>query len=145
MTPAVVAGPLSAIKRISSRRARGLLPGLRLLSGAIIAFELWDLGSWHAVAARQVRFARDTGALVHLQLALNILAATHLVAGELTTATRLLEEDRLIGEATGNPPVAYAEMVLAAWRGRATEASELIEATVREAAAGGLGVNFAPT
>ena len=112
-------------------------------AGAIIAFELWDLDSWHAVAARQVRFARDTGALVHLQLALNILAATHLVAGELTTATRLLEEDRLIGEATGNPPVAYAEMVLAAWRGRATEASELIEATVREAAVGGLGVNFA--
>jgi DNA-binding CsgD family transcriptional regulator len=112
-------------------------------AGAIIAFELWDFDSWHAVAARQVRFARDTGALVHLQLALNILAATHLFAGELTTTARLLEEDRLIGEATGNPPVAYTEMVLAAWRGRATEASELIEATVREAAAGGLGVNFA--
>jgi ATP/maltotriose-dependent transcriptional regulator MalT len=112
-------------------------------AGAIIAFELWDFDSWHAVAARQVRFARDTGALVHLQLALNILASTHVVAGELTTAARLLEEDRLIGEATGNPPVAYAEMMLAAWRGRAAEASELIEATVREAAAGGLGVNFA--
>jgi DNA-binding CsgD family transcriptional regulator len=112
-------------------------------AGAIIAFELWDFDSWHAVAARQVQFARDTGALVHLQLALNILASTHLVAGELTTAARLLEEDRLIGEATGNPPVAYSEMILAAWRGRATEASELIEATVREAAAGGLGVNVA--
>jgi ATP/maltotriose-dependent transcriptional regulator MalT len=81
---------------------------------------------------------------VHLQLALNFLASTHVVAGELTTAARLLEEDRLIGEATGNPPVAYAEMMLAAWRGRAAEASELIEAAVREAAAGGgLGVNFA--
>jgi DNA-binding CsgD family transcriptional regulator len=112
-------------------------------AGAIIAFELWDFDSWHAVAARQVRFARDTGALVHLQLALNILASTHVVAGELTTAARLLEEDRLIGEATGNPPVAYTEMMLAAWRGRAAEASELIEATVREAATGGLGVNFA--
>jgi ATP/maltotriose-dependent transcriptional regulator MalT len=78
-----------------------------------------------------------------LQLALNLLASTHLVAGELTTAARLLEEDRLIGEATGNPPVAYTAMMLAAWRGRAAEASELIEATVREAAVGGLGVIFA--
>jgi DNA-binding CsgD family transcriptional regulator len=112
-------------------------------AGAMIAFELWDFDSWHAVAARQVRFARDTGALVHLQLALNLLAATHLVAGELTTAARLLEEDRLIAEATGNPPVAYTATMLAAWRGREADTSELIEATVREAAAGGLGVIFA--
>ena len=33
--------------------------------------------------------------------------------------------------------------MLAAWRGRTAEASELIQATVREAAAGGLGVNVA--
>jgi hypothetical protein len=112
-------------------------------AGAIIAFELWDFESWHALAVRQVQFARDTGALVHLQLALNLLASTHLVAGELTTAARLLEEDRLIGEATGNPSVAYTATMLAAWRGREAEAAELIEATVREAAAGGLGVNFA--
>jgi DNA-binding CsgD family transcriptional regulator len=112
-------------------------------AGAMTAFELWDFDSWHTVAARQVRFARDTGALVHLQLALNLLASTHLVAGELTTAARLLEEDRLIAEATGNPPVAYTAMMLAAWRGREADTSELIEATVREAAVGGLGVIFA--
>jgi DNA-binding CsgD family transcriptional regulator len=112
-------------------------------AGAIIAFELWDAESWHALAARQVQFARDTGALVHLQLALNLLASTHLVAGELTTAALMIEEDRLIAEATGNPPVAYTEMMLAAWRGREAQASELIKATLREAAAGGLGVIFA--
>src|SRR5258707_15432079 len=50
-------------------------------AGAIIAFELWDFESWQAVATRQVRVARDTGALVHLQLALNILPAAHLVPG----------------------------------------------------------------
>jgi len=33
-------------------------------------------------------------------------------------------------------------MMLAAWRGREAQASELIEATLREAAAGGLGVIF---
>jgi DNA-binding CsgD family transcriptional regulator len=109
-------------------------------AGAITALELWDADSWHALVARQVQFARETGALVHLQLALNLLAWTHLVAGELAMAAQLFEEDRLIAEATGNPPVAYNEMMLAAWRGQETQASELIEATLRQATASGLGV-----
>jgi hypothetical protein len=77
---------------------------------------------------------------VQLQLALNILAWTHLVAGELTAAAQLFEEDRLIAEATGNPPLAYNEMLLAAWRGREAQASELIQATLQAPTAGGLGV-----
>jgi len=108
-------------------------------AGITVALELWDAGSWHALAARQVQFARDTGAAVQLQVALNLRAWTHLLAGELTTAAQLLEEDRLIAEATGNPPVAYNEIMLAAWQGQEAPAFELIEATTREAAAGGLG------
>ena len=109
-------------------------------AGAIIALELWDFESWQALVARQTQVARDTGALVQLQLALNILAWTHLVAGELTTAAQLFDEDRLIAEATGNPPVAYNEMLLAAWQGREAQASELIAATLQAPTAGGLGV-----
>jgi DNA-binding CsgD family transcriptional regulator len=108
-------------------------------AGAIVALELWDADSWHALAAVQAQSARDTGALVHLQYALNFLAAAHLFAGELTTAARLIDEDRLIAEVTGNPPVGYAAMALAAWRGREPAASELIEATSRAATARGLG------
>jgi DNA-binding CsgD family transcriptional regulator len=51
----------------------------------------------------------------------------------------MIEEDRLIAEATGNPPVADTEVMLAAWQGREPEASELIEATMQEATAHGLG------
>ena len=80
---------------------------------------------------------------MHLQLALNLLAWTHLVNGELATAAQLYEEDRLIAEATGNPPVAYNEMMLAAWRGQEAPASELIEATLQEATASGLGMTSA--
>src|SRR4029450_14138406 len=89
--------------------------------------------------------ARETGAVVHLQYALTPLAPAHLFAGELATATRLLEEERLIGEATGSPPIGYTEMTLAAWRGREPAASELIEATSRGATArgGGRRVNAA--
>ena len=111
----------------------------------MVALELWDAESSHALAARVAQFARDTGALLHLQFALNFLAVTHLLAGELATAARLIEEDRLIAEATGNPPVAYTAMMLAAWRGQEAQAAELIEATVQEATARGQGrlVSFA--
>ncbi len=103
------------------------------------AQELWDAESWHTLAARMAQFARDTGALVLLQFGLNFLAVPHLLAGELATAARLIEEDRLIAEATGNPPAAYTAMTLAAWRGREAPATELIETTVQEATARGQG------
>jgi len=105
--------------------------------GQIIAMELWDFDSWRALAAGQVRFARDTGALMHLAFALNYLARTHILAGELAAAARLVEEDHLIAEAAGHPPIADTAMMLAAWRGREREAAELIEAISREATASG--------
>jgi DNA-binding CsgD family transcriptional regulator len=106
-------------------------------AGQMAAQELWDAQSARALAVRVARAARDAGALVLLQFALNFLAVFHLLAGELATAAELLEEDRLIADATGNPPVAYTGMLLAAWRGRPAQAAELIEATTREAAARG--------
>ena len=108
-------------------------------ASTIAALELWDAQSWHALAAVQTQFARDTGAPVHLQYALNDLAEAHVVAGELTTAARLVEEDRLIAEVTGSPPARHAAMILAAWRGREPAASELIAETVRAATAFGMG------
>jgi DNA-binding CsgD family transcriptional regulator len=106
----------------------------------IVAVQLWDFESGYALAARQVRVAREAGALVHLQIALNYLGMLHVLAGELGAAERLIDEDRLIAEATGNPPVGYAAMMLAAWQGREQEASELIQATIQEATPRGAGV-----
>jgi ATP/maltotriose-dependent transcriptional regulator MalT len=112
---------------------------------SLIAVELWDFESWHALIVGQAQAARRTGAFVHLQFVLNLLARAHLLAGELTAAAELLDEDRLIADATGNPPVAHATMTLAAWRGREPEATTLIEATVEAATARGVGmlVDFA--
>jgi DNA-binding CsgD family transcriptional regulator len=114
-------------------------------ASALVALELWDAESWHAVAAVQAQAARDTGALAHLQYALNFLTMAHLFAGDSTTAAALVDEDRLIAEVTGNPPVGYAAMALAAWQGQEVQASGLIEATSRAATARGLGrmVSFA--
>ncbi len=80
------------------------------------------------------------GALVHLQFALNYLASAQVVMGELAAAARLMEEDHLIAEATGNPPVALAVMMIETWRGREHQASELIEAISQASAASGLGL-----
>jgi DNA-binding CsgD family transcriptional regulator len=107
----------------------------------IVALELWDAESMQVLAARQVQFARETGAVVHLQLALSFLARSHLLAGELTTVALMIDEDRLIAEATGNPPLWSARMTLAAWRGQENPASELIEATSREASERGWTAN----
>jgi DNA-binding CsgD family transcriptional regulator len=108
-------------------------------ASSLIAAELWDFESWHALAAGQVQAARDSGAFVHLQFALNRLAGADLLAGELAAAAELLDEDRLIADATGNPPVAIATMALAAWRGQEPEATALIEATMETATARGVG------
>jgi DNA-binding CsgD family transcriptional regulator len=111
----------------------------------IVAIEVWDAESFHALASRQVQFARDTGALVQLQFALNLLAWTNLLAGELATTGLLIEEDRRIAEATGNPPLGYMAKTYAAWQGREAEATGLIEATELEATSRGMGrvVSFA--
>ena len=100
----------------------------------IVALEMWDDEALHLLAARQVQVARDTGALVHLQFALSFLARSHMLAGELNAATLMIDEARLIAEATGNPALVNAPMILAAWRGHEAQASELIEATSEEAA-----------
>jgi DNA-binding CsgD family transcriptional regulator len=110
-----------------------------------VAVELWDAESWHFLAGRLAQVARDSGALVQLRLALNFVAGAQILAGELTAASLLIEEDQLIAEATGNVPTRYSAMLLAAWRGRDADASELIEMTAREATERGLGqfVTFA--
>jgi DNA-binding CsgD family transcriptional regulator len=110
------------------------LVGLR--AGGIVAGELWDDDARRALAARQVDVARNAGALVQLQYALSFLAWTHLDAGEVATAVRLLDEDRLIADATGTSPVGFCAVLLAGWQGEEDTAVELYEAMMRLASAG---------
>jgi DNA-binding CsgD family transcriptional regulator len=100
----------------------------------IVALEMWDDHALHLLAARQVQLARDAGALAHLQFALSFLARSHMLAGDLTAAAMMIDEARLIAEATGTPALVNAPMILAAWRGHEARASGLIDATSEEAA-----------
>jgi DNA-binding CsgD family transcriptional regulator len=112
-------------------------------AGITIAMDLCDWDSLGILATRQAQAARDTGALVQLRSAMIFLAAAYVLQGDLSAAARLVDEERLIAEATGTPPVAYGAMMLAAWQGREQEASELIEATVQEGTAREQGFSVA--
>jgi DNA-binding CsgD family transcriptional regulator len=109
-----------------------------------VATELWDFDAGRTVAELLVRRARDAGALVQLQFAANELAVNDMLAGRLTDAAALVEEDRMVSDITGNPPVGYAAMVLAALRGTDAASRLITEARDQTLALGeGRIVNFA--
>ncbi|WIX91380.1 LuxR family transcriptional regulator [Amycolatopsis sp. DG1A-15b] len=112
-------------------------------AGGTLATEVLDYAAGRAFAERQVRLARDSGALVQLQFALNFLANHELLAGNLSAAQALVDEDRLLAEVTGGRPVGYSAILLAALRGR--DASAEITAAASAAAERGQGrvVRFA--
>ncbi|MEU0535591.1 ATP-binding protein [Amycolatopsis tolypomycina] len=135
----LLARALAAVRALDveaegAERVRWLL-GNR--AGGMIATEAADFAAARDFAARQVQLARDAGALVQLQFALNFLGVNELLAGELTAAASSAEEDRVIAEVTGNAPVGYAAMLLEAFRGREARAAELFEDTARQASARG--------
>jgi len=105
-----------------------------------LAIDLWDDDAWHELAARQVAFARDTGALTVMPSALNSFAAFHLWAGELAAAAALTEEARAITEESGIPRADGVSLRLASFPGREDVVLELVEWSRREAAARGEGI-----
>ena len=58
-----------------------------------------------------------------------------MLAGELTAAALLLDEADLIAEATGNPPLVNAPMILAAWRGSTSARGRVDRSQLAEEAA----------
>ncbi len=87
------------------------------LASAIVAVDLWDFESARRLVARQERLARQTGALLRLQFALDFSAALHCIAGDLAAASRMVEERRRIAAATGKQAAEYGGLLLTAFRG----------------------------
>ncbi|WP_370949555.1 AAA family ATPase [Amycolatopsis sp. cg5] len=107
-------------------------------AGGTVATEVLDFESGHLFATRQVRLARESGALVQLQFALNFLANHEVLAGNLTAAEALIDEDRLVAELTGGQAVGFTAMLLAAFRGH-DDAADLISAAAHQATSRGQG------
>jgi DNA-binding CsgD family transcriptional regulator len=117
--------------------------GLSWLAGnraaGIIATEAWDYETGRALAERQVRVARDSGALVQLQFALNFLANNVVLTGDVRTVAALVEEERMLSTMTRVPPLGYSSLLLDAFRGDAARAIPMIGATIETATKDGQG------
>jgi DNA-binding CsgD family transcriptional regulator/tetratricopeptide (TPR) repeat protein len=103
------------------------------------AVAVWDFETCIAVANRGVEFARESGALAVLAVAVNVFAQAVALSGDFERAALLVSEAEAVKEATGSQVGPYGALVLAALQGREAEASALIDSTIREATAGGQG------
>jgi DNA-binding CsgD family transcriptional regulator len=109
----------------------------------IVALHLWDDDRLHLLADGHVQLARGVGALSELPLALSMRAYAVLFAGDLTGAACLVGEHQVAMEATGSHLAPYAELGVAALRGREAEAAALIDATISEVNLRGEGIGIA--
>jgi DNA-binding CsgD family transcriptional regulator len=104
------------------------------------ASALWDDDAWRAMLTRQVRLARDVGALDQLPILLGALGTAVVWSGDFTEAAALIAETDAVCAATGSRSAPFTAMMLAALGGHQAEATSLVEATVADATAAGQGI-----
>jgi DNA-binding CsgD family transcriptional regulator len=104
------------------------------------AADLFDDESWHLLATRHVRIARENGALGVLPISLIQFATLRVLEGKLEAAAELIEETDSLIDATGGTRIGLAKLLLAACRGNEEEATTLLHAVEREAIARHEGV-----
>jgi DNA-binding NarL/FixJ family response regulator len=102
---------------------------------------LWDEDSWHAISARNLKEARDAGALARLPIDLADWAIFVTSCGDFGAADGTIAELEAIMKATGTHMAPYVQMLLAALRGH-SEALPLIESTIRDAGTSGQGLSL---
>jgi DNA-binding CsgD family transcriptional regulator len=109
----------------------------------VVAPHLWDDDRWHMLSDRHVELARGVGAVTELPLALSMGAFTVMFAGDMTGAALLIGEYQVAKNATGSHLAPYAELGVAALRGRQAEATALIDATISDVNLRGEGIGIA--
>jgi DNA-binding CsgD family transcriptional regulator len=106
------------------------------------AMAVWDDETWHVLAGRHVKLARDAGALSELPLAVRSRILLHAHVGELAEGAALIAEAQAVADATGSQLGPYGALGIAAFRGREAEATELIRATMDGVTSRGEGRGF---
>jgi len=101
---------------------------------------LWDEDCWRAISARNLKDARDAGALARLPIDLADWGIFVAWCGDFGAAAVAIAEAEAITKATGTHIAPYAQLLLAALRGQ-RDALPLIESTIREAGTGGQGLS----
>jgi DNA-binding CsgD family transcriptional regulator len=104
------------------------------------AIGVWDFDSWVALSTRDVEFARASGALAPLSVALNGRGTVATLCGDFERATSLAAEKDVVNEVTGIRLATTCDLLLAGYRGRPAEAEPLFAATIEDAMARGEGL-----
>jgi DNA-binding CsgD family transcriptional regulator len=94
-----------------------------------VARALGDDATWDVLTEREVRLAREAGALSVLPIALIERFGVQLFFGDLVEAHALVVEAEAIVDATGSRLAPQGAIALAAWRGSEDEVSALIDAS----------------
>jgi DNA-binding CsgD family transcriptional regulator len=132
---------LGAFRCASERPVASVRPDERWLALAgQVASDLWDDESWTLLSRRQLERVREAGALTAIPFVIPNQTIIRALAGELAEATSLVDEMRVVSEATGIDVPAYTALRLAALRGDEAKHSELIETAVAEAVDRGEGL-----
>ena len=79
---------------------------------------LWDEDSWHAISARNLKEARDAGALARLPIDLADWGIFCAWCGDFGAAAVAIAEAEAITKATGTYIAPYAQLLLSAFRGQ---------------------------
>jgi DNA-binding CsgD family transcriptional regulator len=93
---------------------------------SLMALDLRDAEAVDAISTRQVELATRQSAFAVLPQALKFHALGRIMLGQFDEATSALEEARAVDEAAGTASLAFAEFILAAWRGEADQVKELL-------------------
>jgi DNA-binding NarL/FixJ family response regulator len=102
---------------------------------------VWDEESWHAISARNLKEAREAGALARLPIDLADWGIFCAWCGDFGAAAAAIAEAEAITAATGTYIAPYAQLLLSALRGQ-SDALPLIESTLRDAETGGQGLSI---
>jgi DNA-binding CsgD family transcriptional regulator len=97
-----------------------------------MSHDLLDDESLDGLSARLIGLARSAGALAVLPAGLLAGATIRLLGGEPGAAASMAREAAAVTLETGNPVARYGPLLIAAWRGRETEAAALITAATPE-------------
>jgi len=112
------------------------------LAGRAAGF-IWDYEAWDSLTMRQIRAAREAGALAELPFALSTRVGVCLFGGDVAGAASLVEEANALAEATDGrivPP--YGELTVAAFRGREDELTRSVATRTEEFRRDGEGMGL---
>jgi len=101
---------------------------------------LWDYEVWDMLTARQELLARDLGALSLLPSTLGARVGVSLFTGDLAAADVLVDQIRVVTDASDIRRFPYAALAVAGFRGDEQHARELVETTNKESLPRGEGL-----